>query len=176
MVYSCLLLSQKTIFHVENWGSKVYFKSTLNRGFLTNLALFVKYSLFSCFFNGASSAMLWLHWWWCFLGSIRLMSLPPNLCGCCVDGIGGTSSVNESGKVNCCWSVVVEEGVVVVCSVGGEGTVESGGSSRKLIVVGDTGDSSRSDGDNGSISKSYSRLSLGLSSSRFGRSNIESKC
>ena len=103
------------------------------------------------------------------------MSLPPNLCGCCVDGIGGTSSVNESGKVSCCLSGVVEEGVVV-SRVDGEGTVESGGSSRKLIVVGDTGDSSMSDGDNGSISKSSPKLALGLSSFRFGSSNIESNC
>ena len=47
------------------------------------------------------------------------MSFPPNICGCGVDGIGGTSSVNESGKVSCCLSGVVEDGVVI-CRVGGE--------------------------------------------------------
>ena len=41
--------------------------------------------------------------------------------------------------------------------------------------MGDTGDS-RSDGDNGSISKSFSKRGLGVSSSMFGRSNIGSKC
>ena len=41
MVYSCLLLSQKTIFQVEKWGSRVYFKSGLNLGLLTYLALLV---------------------------------------------------------------------------------------------------------------------------------------
>ena len=26
------------------------------------------------------------------------MSFPPNLGGCCVDGVGATSSVNDSGR------------------------------------------------------------------------------
>ena len=80
--------------------------------------------------------------------------------------------MNDSGKGG--RSDVVDE-VVVVGTLGGEETVESGGSRRKLIVVGDIGDS-RSDGDRGSISRSSSRLGLGLSSSRFGRSKIESSC
>ena len=29
------------------------------------------------------------------------MSFPPNLGGCCVDGIGATSSVNDSGREGC---------------------------------------------------------------------------
>ena len=41
IVYSCLLLSQKTMFHDENLGSRVYFKSALNLGLLTYRALFV---------------------------------------------------------------------------------------------------------------------------------------
>ena len=84
-----------------------------------------------------------------------LISFPPNLGGCWVDGIGGTSPVNDSGNGGS--SDVVDEGVVVSSLGVGEGTVESGGSRRKLIVVGDTG-VSRSDGDRGSIFKSSSRL------------------
>ena len=101
------------------------------------------------------------------------MIFPSSLGGCWVEVIGATSSVNVSGKGGC--SVVEDEGVVVRALGDGEWTVEHGGSSRKVIDEGNTGDC-RSDGDNSSISKSSSKVGMGESSSRFDRSNNGSKC
>ena len=96
------------------------------------------------------------------------MSFPPNLGGCCVDGIGGMSPVNDKGKGS--WSDGVGVKVGVGDFEGDDGTVESGGSGRKVIVVDESG-VKKSEGDRGSISRSLSGIGSRVSSSRLGRSN-----
>ena len=67
----------------------------------------------------------------------KRLSFPPNLGGCCADGIGGMSPVNDKGKGS--WSDGVGVKVGVGDFEGDDGTVESGGSGRKVIVVDEQG-------------------------------------